>query len=67
MKFSILLALMLFWMNSIAQDGPSINLSTTKLIQGFSNRYDTIKVSIDTDFKEEFSKVITDKDGNWSC
>lgn len=65
MKFSILLALMLFWMNSIAQDGPSINLSTTKLIQGFSNRYDTIKVSIDTDFKEEFSKVITDKDGNF--
>lgn len=66
MKFSILLALMLFWMNSIAQDGPSINLSTTKLIQGFSNRYDTIKVSIDTDFKEEFSKVITDKDGNFN-
>jgi hypothetical protein len=26
MKFSILLALMLFWMNSIAQDGPSEDL-----------------------------------------
>lgn len=69
MKSITFMLLILFYSNCIAQNPPSIQLSTTKLIQGVANYKDTIKISIDGDFLDDSKlldkNIVTDKNGEF--
>lgn len=67
MKIILLLLIsLLFWMKSMSQNAPVINLSTTKLLQGSANRNDEIQVSHNGDFISDQSIKVTDKSGDFT-